>query len=168
MHWKNWFIFPVEKKCLIDYGCVSTYSVIYEALVGGNMLLQETPPVLYTSLRTVTSDMLQEKLLNKRVNLVAVTLRDLKWDGAHRDLPNEHIIAGSTKHKPQYPPLVLTRATIQSIQSYNKQQAGFRIACDEMNKYLGTSLTMVKSFCIVGGPGVGKTALMKMILLKVC
>jgi DNA replication protein DnaC len=35
-----------------------------------------------------------------------------------------------------------------------------------MNKYLGTSLTIVKSFCIIGGPGVGKTALMKMILLK--
>jgi adenylate kinase len=55
---------------------------------------------------------------------------------------------------------------IQSIQSYNKQQAGFGIACDKMSKYLGASLTMVKSFCILGGPGVGKTALMKMILLK--
>jgi ABC-type transporter Mla maintaining outer membrane lipid asymmetry ATPase subunit MlaF len=33
-----------------------------------------------------------------------------------------------------------------------------------MNKYLGASLTIVKSFCIVGGSGVGKTALMKMIL----
>jgi hypothetical protein len=42
------------------------------------------------------------------------------------------------------------------MQSYNEQQAGFRIACDKMNKYLGTSLTMVKSFCIVGGPGAGK------------
>ncbi len=63
---------------MIDYA--STYSVIYKALVGGNILLQETPPVLYTSLRMVTSDTLQEKLLNKRVNLVAVTLRDLKWD----------------------------------------------------------------------------------------
>ncbi len=81
-------------------------------------------------------------------------------------MPDEHIIAGSTKHQPLYPPLVFTRVTIQSIQSYNEQQAGIRIACDKMNKYLGTSLTMVKSFCIIGGPGVGKTALMKMILLK--
>ncbi len=55
---------------------------------------------------------------------------------------------------------------IQSIQSYNEQQAGFRLACDKMNKYIGASLRMVKSFCIDGGPGVGKTALMKMILLK--
>jgi hypothetical protein len=35
-----------------------------------------------------------------------------------------------------------------------------------MNKYLGTSLTMLKSFCIIGGPGVGKSSLKKMILLK--
>jgi hypothetical protein len=136
------------------------------ALVGGNILLQETLPVLYTSLRMVTSDTLQERLFNNRVWLVAVTLRDLKWDRAHRHLPDEHIIASSTKHQPLYPPLVFTKATIQSIQSYNEQQAGFRIACDKMNKYLGASLTMVKSFCIVGGPSVGKTALMKMILLK--
>jgi hypothetical protein len=52
---------------------------------------------------------------------------------------------------------------IQSIQSYNEQQAGFRIACDKMNKYLGASLTMVKSFCIVGGPSVGKTALITQV-----
>jgi hypothetical protein len=89
---------------MFDRLCISAYSVIYEALVGGNILLQETPPVLYTSLRIVTSDMLQEKLLNKRVNLVVVTLRDLKWDGAHRDLPDEQIMAGSMKHKPLYPP----------------------------------------------------------------
>jgi hypothetical protein len=114
----------------------------------------------------VTSDMLQERLFNNRVRLVAVTLRDLKWDRAHRDLLDEQIIAGHTKHQPLYPPLVFTRAMIQSIQSYNEQQAGFRIACDKMNKYLGASLTMVKIFCIVGGPSVGKTALMKMILLK--
>jgi hypothetical protein len=30
------------------------------------------------------------------VNLVAVTLRDLKWDGAKRDMPDEHTITGST------------------------------------------------------------------------
>jgi hypothetical protein len=60
---------------VFDRLCVSTYSVIYEALVGGNILLQETLPVLYTSLRTVTSNMLQEKMFNERVNLVAVTLR---------------------------------------------------------------------------------------------
>jgi hypothetical protein len=35
-----------------------------------------------------------------------------------------------------------------------------------MNKYLGTSLTMLKSFCIIGGPSVGKSSLMKIILLK--
>jgi hypothetical protein len=58
------------------------------------------------------------------------------------------------------------RAMIQSMKSYEEQQAGFRIACNKMNKYHGTSLTMVKSFCIIGGPGVRKTALMKMILLK--
>jgi hypothetical protein len=151
---------------MFDRLCVSAYSVLFEALVGGNILLQETPPVLYTSLRMVTSYTLQERLFNNRVRLVAVTLRDLKWDGAYRDLPDEHIIASSTKHQPLYPPLVFTRVTIQSIQSYNEQQAGFRITCDKMNKYLGTSLTIVKSFCIIGGPGVGKTALMKMILLK--
>jgi hypothetical protein len=115
----------------------------------------------------VTSDTLQEKMFNNRVNLVAVTLRDLKRDEAHRDLPDEHNIASSMKHQPLYPLLVFTRATIQTIQSYNEQQAGFGIACDKMNKYLGTSLTMVMSFCIItGGPRVGKTALMKMILLK--
>jgi hypothetical protein len=151
---------------MFDRLCVSAYSVIFEALVGGNILLQETLPVLYTSLKMVSSDKLKERLFNNRVQLVAVTLRDLKRDRAHRHLPDEHIIAGSTKHQPLYPPLIFTRATIQSIQSYNEQQAGFRIACDKMNKYLGASLTMVKSFCIVGGPGVGKTALMKMILLK--
>ncbi len=90
---------------MFDRLCVFTYSVIYKALVGGNILLQETPPVLYTSLRMVTSDMLQEKLFNKRVNLVAVTLRDLKWDIAHSDLPDEHIIAGSMKHQPLFPHL---------------------------------------------------------------
>jgi hypothetical protein len=151
---------------MFDRLCVSAYSVIFEALVGGNILLQETPPVLYTSLRMVTFDTLQESLFNNRVWLVAVTLRDLKRDRAHRHLPDEHIIAGSPKHQPLYPPLVFTRVTIQSIQSYNEQQAGFRIPCDKMNKYLGASLTMVKSFSIMGGPGVGKTALMKMILLK--
>jgi hypothetical protein len=90
----------------------------------------------------------------------------LKWDGVHRDLPDEHIIAGSTKSQPLYPPVVFTRAMIQSIESYEEQQAGFRIPCDKMNKYLGTSVTLVKSFCIVGGPNISKTALMKMILLK--
>jgi hypothetical protein len=35
-----------------------------------------------------------------------------------------------------------------------------------MNKNLGASLMMVKSFCVVGGPSVSKTSLMKMILLK--
>jgi hypothetical protein len=44
---------------MFDRLCVSTYSVIYKALVGGNILLQETPPVLYTSLRIITSDTLQ-------------------------------------------------------------------------------------------------------------
>jgi hypothetical protein len=34
-----------------------------------------------------------------------------------------------------------------------------------MNKYLGTSLMMLQSFCIIGGPSVGKSSLMKMILL---
>jgi hypothetical protein len=118
---------------MFDRLCVSTYSVILEALVGGNILLQETLPVLYTSLKMVSSDTLKERLFNNRVQLVAVTLRDLKWDRAHRHLPDEHIIAGSTKHQPLYPPLIFTRATIQSIQSYNEQQAGFRIACDKMN-----------------------------------
>jgi hypothetical protein len=141
---------------MFDRLCVSAYSVIFEALVGGNILLQETLPVLYTSLRMVTSDTLQERLFNNRVPLVAVTLRDLKWDRAHRYLPDEHRIAGSTKHQPLYPPLVFTRATIQSIQSYDEKQAGFRIACDTMNKYLGASLTMVKSFCIVGEPVLAK------------
>jgi hypothetical protein len=65
---------------MFDRLCVSAYSVIFEALVGCNILLQETLPVLYTSLRMVTSDMLQERLFNNRVQLVAVTLRDLKWD----------------------------------------------------------------------------------------
>jgi hypothetical protein len=43
---------------MFDRLCVSAYPIIYEALVGGNILLQETPPVLYTSLKMVTSDML--------------------------------------------------------------------------------------------------------------
>jgi hypothetical protein len=77
---------------MFDRLCVSAYSVIYEALVGGNILLQETLPVLYTSLRMVTSDTLQERLFNNRFKIVAVTLRDLKRDGTHRDLPDEHII----------------------------------------------------------------------------
>jgi hypothetical protein len=57
---------------MFDRLCVSAYSVIFKALVGGNILLQETLPVLYTSLRTVTSDTLQERLFNNRVWLVAV------------------------------------------------------------------------------------------------
>jgi hypothetical protein len=77
---------------MFDRLCVCAYSVIYEALVGGNILLQETLPVLYTSLRMVTSDTLQERLFNNKFKLVAVTLRDLKRDGTHRDLPDEHII----------------------------------------------------------------------------
>jgi hypothetical protein len=81
---------------MFDRLCVSAYSVMYKALVGGNILLQETPPVLYTSLRMVTSNTLQERLFN----IVAVTLRDLKWDGAHRDLPDDHMTAGSMKHQP--------------------------------------------------------------------
>jgi hypothetical protein len=34
---------------MFDRLCVSAYSVIYEAIIGGNILLQETLPVLYTS-----------------------------------------------------------------------------------------------------------------------
>jgi hypothetical protein len=34
-----------------------------------------------------------------------------------------------------------------------------------MNNRLDSGL-LIKSFCIIGGPSVGKTALMKMILLK--
>jgi hypothetical protein len=58
---------------MFDRLCVSAYSVIFETLIGGNILLQETLPVLYTSLRTVSSDTLQERLFNNRVRLVAVT-----------------------------------------------------------------------------------------------
>jgi hypothetical protein len=32
--------------------------------------------------------------------------------------------------------------TIQSIESYEEQQARLRIACDKMNKYLGASVMM--------------------------
>jgi hypothetical protein len=120
---------------------MSLFTLLYgcKALVGGNILLQKTLPVLYTSLRMVTSDMLQEKMFNERVNLVAVTLRDLKQDVVHSNLPDEHIIAGSTKCQPLYNPLVFMRATIQSMESYEEQQAGLRIAGDKMNKYLGAS-----------------------------
>lgn len=151
---------------MFDRLCVSAYSVLYEALVEGNIVLQEMPPVLYTSLQTVTSEQVQGKMSSDRKNLATVTINDFKQDVAHAQLPDAEVIAACSKNQPLDPPLTFAKATVQSQESYDEQQAALSIATDKMNKYLSASTTLVKSFCIVGGPGVGKTALLRLMLLK--
>ena len=151
---------------MFDRLCVSAYFVMYEAMVRGNIVLQEMPSVLYTSLQVATCEKVRTKMLDLRKNLAAVTLADLRRDVAHADLPSADVIAACTKRDPLDPPLEFSKATIQSQESYDEQQEALGTATAKLQRYLHASRTLVKSYCIVGGPGVGKTALLRLIMLK--
>jgi predicted GIY-YIG superfamily endonuclease len=151
---------------MFDRLLVACYTVLYETLVEGRTPLLELPSVLYTSLRQVTSDNIKNYIDERRLVLATVTVDDLKRDAAHRGVLAAATIAECTKQTVLQPPLAFGRASVQSQLSYDEQQRGFVIATEKLMRYANASPTMVKSLCIVGGPGAGKTALLRMILLK--
>jgi predicted GIY-YIG superfamily endonuclease len=151
---------------MFDRLLVGAYTVIWESLMEDRTPLFELPSVLYTSLRQHTTEKVKRTIQDERVRLASVTVADLRRDSAHSNIPPAASIASCSKEAVLHPPLRFSRASVQSQESYEEQQRGYEIATNKLFRYANASPTLVKSLCIVGGPGAGKTALMKMVLLK--
>ena len=153
---------------MFDRLLIAANSVLQSLLSTGELPSDELPAVLYTRLQQQSSDSHREHVAKARRTLSDATVARIRTDAAHANVPDGEAFAAATQLHPlpRNTP-VLLQASRQTVQSYHEQRQAIGVAMESIEQYVQISQRFqVKSVCIVGPPGCGKTFIMSILILR--
>ena len=162
--------FPNSMRVISDI--IVKAGLIFESvLVKGEIPLTEMPPVIYSTLiRSIEEEIVQErrKHLERVIDAVMIEMEGLVQ---LYNLPSKNDLMNATLDNvlPWNPLQSFQRGPQQTEESYKEQKLVISTCMKAIDSYknIQNQLSMVKSICIRGHPGAGKTFCMMYILLYV-
>ena len=149
--------------CVFDQLCIAADVVLREVIESGNLVVAEMPSVLYTSLCRHMVDHVEAFLQSIREQLAKVTVTKLCADGVYDGMPDAMVFVSATKANPIGIDFNLQQGQYQLDDSYLEQKTCIAMGRCLFRQYMSAPMLQVKSLCIVGGPGCGKTTVMRLL-----
>jgi predicted GIY-YIG superfamily endonuclease len=150
--------YPIGAKKMDEY-IVSADNILMSALIDGMIPINEMPPVMYTSLVSLTNEKIEKHNLECRACLVDATLKALgaAYDNPGVVFPSRAQLIGATKANQVVWNPVLPKTPRQSLASYSEQQCIQKRGMLHIDTYCAPGTRAAKNLLIAGPPGVGKT-----------
>ena len=149
-----------------DRNVIAAYQALQNEVLLNVPLHAETPPVLYTQLQHEVSEdtKLYIKTLRKRV--LNTTLIKLQAKSTIQ-LPSLDELLQATKMVPFTWNIFSSMpcGATQSIESYTEQLDTIKYSCQKLKLFLCATPLINKNIILCGGPGVGKTTLLQILII---
>jgi predicted GIY-YIG superfamily endonuclease/DNA replication protein DnaC len=152
-----------------DNNLVAAYSTLRRGILDESLPCNELPACIYTRVQEETSRESKKNIELKTETLLRTT-RDsvMKKNVAKNRIPNlEELIdakintESATNWKAE-----LSQAQNQSDASVEEQEQALQVGRAQLDHYMMSADTQTKCLAFVGGPGVGKTTLLEIMLLE--
>ena len=149
-----------------DRNVIAAYQNLRNEFLHDIQMSSDIPPVLYTQLQESISEDCKTHIENIRRNLLTTTFHKVQGK-ASIQIPSLDNILNATKTLPCEWNItnVLLRGLTQSVESYDEQMKVLNYMCKCLNIFLSPSSVTTKNIIICGGPGVGKTTLLQILIL---
>ena len=148
-----------------DHLIVQAFVILMQDLLHENSESSELPPALISSLRIETERSIEQFALNKKSNLLNVTINQLKQKGV-QDIPESKCFLNATK--------ICPHEWKQNLNQYGNQKQTEKSKLEQHNllmevehridKYSAMSMHSQNAI-FIGGPGVGKTTVLQLTAL---
>ena len=140
-----------------DHMCIDAKRVLHNVIVNGTIPLEETPPVLQTSLVKRVNDNLFTYRNELQTTLCDTLISRLNSVNSIT-IPSRNAILNATLDAPIHNQIQIQHDTnVQNCESYTEQQKALELIDKTLQQYVSGTKHQVKSVCIIGGPGCGKT-----------
>jgi predicted GIY-YIG superfamily endonuclease/DNA replication protein DnaC len=138
--------------------------MFHDLLIKDQFPISETPSVLNSRLRELTSEAITQYIEEQRTNLIATTLKDLQRAG-FQNLPTVEELMNATVSNPHPWTINLQQHPQQTQESFIEQKKAIETCQIPLNEYISAPSYSPKSVCIVGVPGAGKTTIQQLIIV---
>jgi len=149
-----------------DKFVLAAHRTLRHALLFNNIAVSELPPALYTRLRLQTTKEAMKHLADCRTTVLRTVTNNLTEAGFD-GLPELQRLETTTFHNvlKWNPEDSIVSSDIQCEESIAEQRGLVRTSMCRIAQYQAASESLAKSICITGGPGVGKSTLLQLLLL---
>ncbi len=145
---------------------IVSYQTLRNNLLFESAISTELPPVLNTHLQNAISKDCKEYIQSMRVRLIQTTINTISTK-ATIDTPSSDDIIKATKSTHMAWNVVTSVACgpSQCFESFKEQMDLLQYATKRLDSYVSMSPIINKNLIICGGPGVGKTTLLQILIL---
>jgi AAA domain len=147
-----------------DKHVVAAHQTLYQALIHRQLPLEGMPPALYTHLAAVSDAKAQEHMRKLRTALAEATVKELRGKQIANMPTNCSAVVEATVESPLEWCLTLQRGAGQTQLSFQEQTSVLEEAKGRLDQYQNADMVQAKNLVIVGGPGVGKTTLLQLVV----
>lgn len=149
-----------------DRNIIAAYQTLQNELLLDIPISFEIPPVLYTQLQDTVTKNCKVHIESTKQKLLDTTLCKIKLKSTMQ-LPLLKELLEATKSVPVLWDVISSNSCgpTQSLQSYNEQVELLKFGCKCLQLYLSPASMCHKSIIICGGPGVGKTTVLQILVL---
>ena len=152
-----------------DRFLAAAYRTLRHCLIHDAIVIDELPPALYTHLQAKTCAAIEMHLNSCKETLLLTVLKNLS-DCGFQTLPHIADLSNFSTGNDQAIHWSATDALASTLsqlpQSIQEQRLVLDLASNRITQYQSASQCLAKSICIIGGPGVGKTTLLQLIVLE--
>jgi predicted NACHT family NTPase len=151
-----------------DWYLITAKHTLTTMLLNNTLPLHEMPPCLLSRLREDHDIHLKTFIQNQQAKLAETTLLQLQEKNIHNLPELKSLLDPSTElHPNKFSYHTLEESSSQLIPSISEQKAILKLTMDRINIYSSCITEQTKSIILLGGPGVGKTTVLQMIVLQV-
>ncbi len=149
-----------------DRNVIATYQTLKNLLLIDTPNAMELPPVLYTQLQHSIDMDCKNYLKNMKKRLIDTTINKIEKK-CSIVLPNKNDLLTATKldFLRWHPIIYISCGTTQGIESFCEQKSILQYGCDLLQIFLSGSVSWNQNMIICGGPGVGKTTILQILII---
>jgi predicted GIY-YIG superfamily endonuclease len=149
-----------------DRNVVAAYQTLRHELLFDMPISSDIPPVLYTQLQDEIPEDCKIHIETARKKLLQTTLCKIEGKTTLQ-FPLLDNFLNATK-RTQFPWKILdliSCGVTQSSESFQEQLQVLKYSCERLHLFLSATTINIKNIIICGGPGVGKTTLLQLLIL---
>jgi predicted GIY-YIG superfamily endonuclease len=147
-----------------DKHVIAAHQTLHQALIHRQLPLDEMPPALYTHLVAVSDAKARDHMQKMRTSLSETVVSELRNKRIAQMPADCNALIHATVESPLDFRLALLQGTGQTDLSFQEQIFVLQEAQSRLNHYQNANMVQTKNLVIVGGPGVGKTTVLLLIV----
>ncbi len=149
-----------------DRNVIAAYQTVRNHLILDIPISTNIPPVLYTQIQNTIGEDCIEYLKTMRKTLIKTTFQKIIGKSTIQLPSCEDLLKSSKTIHVKWNILnSISCGSTQTVESYKEQINVIKYACTCLDSFMSVSSIRLKNLIICGGPGVGKTTLLQILIL---